>query len=100
VYALVGASGPVLLRGGRIDGPGTLMFAAPPARLYDIGEAMTSAAGVTATSYAAALSSGAIQQDGSTAAVFYLCPSTGGCYAMQADGDAFSDVVTFVATPT
>lgn len=99
VYALVGATGPVLLRGARIDGTGTLMFGAPPVDLRDKGATITSGGGVTQTFYTAALSPGAIQQDGSTADVFYLYPKTPGCYVLQADGDGFEDVVIFVATP-
>ncbi len=97
VYELLGTHGPVLLRGARIDGTGTLMFSAPPADRHDVGETLTSAGGVTATFYAASLSPGAFQPDGSTSDVFYLYPKTGGCYALQADGDGFEEVVIFKA---
>lgn len=98
VYELIGVSGPVLMRGSRIDGSGTLMFAAPPADLRDTGEVMTQPGGETRAFYTAVLDPGAIQGNGSTAGVFYLYPATAGCYALQADGNGFEEIVVFPAT--
>ncbi len=99
VYELVGAKGPVLLRGARLDATGALAFSALPANRGDIGETLTSAGGVTATFYAAAVSPGAAQPDGTTTDVFYLYPKTPGCYALQADATSFEAVVVLVASP-
>ncbi len=99
VYALIGASGPVLLRGARIDGTGALMFAAPPGDLRDIGEVVSEPGGETRAFYAAVLSPGAIQLDGSTGDAFYLYPRSTGCYALQADGNGFEEIVVFPAAP-
>ena len=100
VYELIGANGPVLMRGARIDGAGTLRFAAPPADLRDTGEVITQPGGETRAFYTAVLSPGAIQGDGLTADVFYLYPAIAGCYALQADGNGFEEVVVFPATLT
>jgi hypothetical protein len=100
VYALIGANGPVLMRGARIDGTGTLRFAAPPADLRDTGEVITQPGGETRAFYTAVLSPGGIQGTGPTADVFYLYPATAGCYALQADGNGFDEVVVFPATLT
>lgn len=97
VYALIGAKGPVLLRGARLDGDGTLKFDGPAADQREPGETLSSHGGVARTFYAAVLLPGAIQQNGSTADVFYLYPSSPGCYGLQADGDGFEDVVVFLA---
>ena len=99
VYALVRAKGPVLLRGGRIDGAGTLKLDGPAADPHEPGETVTSNGGVTRTFFAAVLLPGALQADGSTGDVFYLYPTTPGCYALQADGDGFENIVVLVATP-
>jgi hypothetical protein len=99
IYALIGARGPVLLRGARLDGSGTLKFDGEPANLSEAGETLSSAGGVTRTFYRSVLSPGATQPDGSTADVFYLYPSSPGCYALQADGNNFEAIVVFIATP-
>lgn len=91
VYGLVGAKGPVLLRGARLDGSGTLKFNGPAADQREPGETQTSQGGVTRTFYAAVLMPGA-------ADAFYLYPSSPGCYGLQANGDGFEDVVVFHAT--
>lgn len=97
VYALIGASGPVLLRGARIDGKGTLLFADQPADLRDVGEVLTQPGGETRAFYSAVLDPGATQGDGSIAGTFYLYPATAGCYAVQADGNDFEEVVVIPA---
>jgi hypothetical protein len=93
VYALVGATGPVLVRGARLDGPGTLKFDGVAADPAAKGETLTSPGGVAATFYDAVLSPGAGGD------VFYLYPTVPGCYALQADGDGFEDIVVFIAAP-
>lgn len=100
VYELIGANGPVLLRGARIDGTGTLTFAAPPADLRDVGTVFTQPGGETRAFYKAVLPSGAIQGTDPTLDVFYLYPATAGCSALQADGNGFDEVVVFPATLT
>jgi len=99
VYVLVrGAWGPVLLRGGRIDGVGTLKFDGPAADPHELGETVTSDGGVMRTFYAAVISPGNVEVQGRTGDVFYLYPSRPGCYALQADGDGFENIVVLVAT--
>jgi hypothetical protein len=88
----------VLLRGARLDGVAALKFDGQPADRTEQGETVTSKGGVTRTFYAAILSPAAAQQDGSASDVFYLYPATPGCYAVQADGAGFEDVVVFIAT--
>jgi len=76
VYELIGANGPALLRGARIDGMGTLMFAAPPADLRDVGTVITQTGGETRAFYKAVLPPGATQGADPTTDVFYLYPAT------------------------
>lgn len=76
-----------------------LKFDGPPADGTAAGETLTAQGGLRRTFYEAVMSPAAIQQDGSRGDVFYLYPSSPGCYALQADGDGFSAVVVFVATP-
>jgi hypothetical protein len=97
VYALIGASGPVLLRGARIDGKGTLLFADQPADLRDVGDVVTQPGGETRAFYTAVLDPGAVQGNGSIAGTFYLYPATAGCYAVQADGNGFEEIVILPA---
>lgn len=98
LYDLVGARGPVLLRGARLDGSGTLKFDGQSANLSEVGETLSSGGGVTRTFYRSVLSPGATQGDGSTGDVFYVYPSIPGCYALQADGNNFEAIVVFIAT--
>lgn len=74
------------------------MFADTPADLRDEGEVVTQPGGETRAFYTAVLDPGAIQEDGSMAGVFDLYPTTAGCYALQADGNGFEEVVVFPAT--
>lgn len=99
VFAVAGARGPVLLRGGRLDGPGTLKFDGHPADPKLPAETVTSAGGISATFYTAVLSAAPINEGGigGAADVLYFYPSTSGCYAVQADGGDFANVVVFVA---
>ncbi len=92
VFAIVGgASGPVLLRGGRIDGAGRLTFSGSPADPYENGETRSSSGGVTSTFYEKILAQG-------TSDAFYVYPSTPGCYAVQVDGPRFEDVIVIQAS--
>jgi hypothetical protein len=84
-----GASGPVLLRGGRIDGVGRLKFSGSPADSAEKAETQAAAAGSWAF-YKAIV--------GGTEDAFYLFPSTMGCYAVQVDGPNFQDIITITAS--
>ena len=90
VWVLVdGAPGPVLFRGGRIDGVGNLRFSGAQA---DPSEAGTNPPGHVSTSFFRAVISGG------TGDGFYIWPSTTGCYALQADGPTFEVVIVLTAT--
>jgi hypothetical protein len=90
VWVLVdGTRGPVLFRGGRIDGPGSLKFRGTPADPSDIGVSLSTGE-VTATFYERVIDPGAGD-------AFYVYPSTIGCYALQVDGSSFEDVVVVSA---
>lgn len=97
VYALVGVHGPVLLRGGRLDGPGTMKFDGSPAAGNDPGETVSAPAGVTSTFHSAILVPGGNAQSGSAADALYIFPSSPGCYVMQADGADFEGSVVILA---
>jgi hypothetical protein len=84
-----GVSGPVLLRGGRIDGAGRLKFSGNPADPAEQVETLSSSSGSWAF-YQAVI--GGIQD------ALYVYPSTKGCYALQVDGPNFQDVVTITAS--
>lgn len=101
VFALAGARGPVLLRGRRIDGPGTLKFDGHSADPRQPAETVTSPGGISATFHTAVLSAAPINEGGTGGAadVLYFYPSTPGCYAVQADGADFDNAVVFVAVP-
>lgn len=92
VFAIVGgASGPVLLRGGRIDGPGRLTFSGSPADFLEKGETVTSPGAAAWTFYEKVLDPG--PED-----ALYVYPSTPGCYAIQVDGPTFEDTIVIIAT--
>jgi hypothetical protein len=86
-----GVRGPVLFRGSRIDGIGSLKFSGIPPDHSDVGETLSSGGGVTATFYERMIEPG--PQD-----VFYLYPATSGCYALQVDGPSFEDVIVIIAS--
>lgn len=80
------ATGPILFRGGRIDGTGRLQFSGNPAHPADPGELLESQGGASARFYDQAL-----ENEGGGA--LYLYPSTKGCYAIQVDASSFEDVI-------
>ena len=91
VWVLVdGAHGPVLFRGGRVDGTGTLMFSGNPADPSVKGVSLSSGGGVSASFYENVVERG-------TNDAFYVYPATAGCYAMQVDGPSFEDVIVITA---
>jgi len=91
VWILVdGARGPVLFRGGRVDGTGSLKFSGSPADPSEIGVTLSSGGGVIATFYERVIDSGA-------ADAFYVFPATTGCYGLQVDGPSFEDVIVITA---
>src|ERR1700674_2614533 len=85
-----GALGPVLFRGGRVDGTGSLKFSGSPADHTDMGVTLSSGGGVSATFYEHVIDPG--QED-----AFYVYPATTGCYALQVDGAVFEDVIVITA---
>jgi hypothetical protein len=92
VWVLVdGAHGPVLFRGGRVDGAGVLRFSGSPADSSDHGMTQSSNGGVTATFYQRVIVDG-------VADAFYVYPATTGCYALQVDGPSFEQVIVVSAT--
>ena len=84
-----GAPGPVLFRGGRLDGAGTLRFSGSRA---DPGEASAEPSGQLSTGFYRAVVTPA------SGDAFYVWPATTGCYAIQVDGPTFEDVVVIRAT--
>ena len=91
VWVLVdGAHGPVLFRGGRVDGTGKLTFSGSPADPSEIGITMSSDGGVSATFYELVIDPGSDD-------AFYVYPATTGCYALQVDGLSFEDVLVISA---
>jgi hypothetical protein len=90
VWILVdGAHGPVLFRGGRVDGAGKLTFSGTPAD-SEVGVTQSSAGAVSASFYERVIDRGS--QD-----AFYVYPATKGCYAIQVDGPSFEDVIVINA---
>jgi hypothetical protein len=85
-----GARGPVLFRGGRIDGTGSLTFSGNPADHSDTGVTLSSGDGVSATFYERVIDPGAKD-------ALYVFPATTGCYALQVDGASFEDVIVISA---
>jgi len=91
VWVLVdGARGPVLFRGGRVDGTGSLKFSGNPADKSEIGVTLSSGGGVSASFYERVIDSGPDD-------AFYVYPATRGCYALQVDGASFQDVIVISA---
>ncbi len=91
VWVLVdGAQGPVLFRGGRVDGPGKLMFSGNPADPSEKGVSLSSGGGVSATFYENVVARG-------TDDAFFVYPATAGCYALQVDSPSFEDVIVITA---
>jgi hypothetical protein len=90
VWKLVdGAQGPVLFRGRRVDGAGSLRFSGSSADPSDQG--VTSSGGVSENFYTSVI----VHAD---ADAFYVYPATSGCYAIQVDGPSFEDVIVISAT--
>ena len=85
-----GARGPVLFRGSRVDGAGSLKVSGNPADHADTGVTLSSGGGVSATFYERVTDAG-------TGGVFYIYPATTGCYALQVDGGSFEDVIVISA---
>jgi hypothetical protein len=89
VWVLVdGAHGPVLFRGSRVDGAGSLRFSGSSADPSDQGT--TPSGGVTESFYTSVIVHGG-------ADAFYLYPATTGCYALQVDGPSFQEVIVISA---
>ena len=85
VWVLVdSAQGPVLFRGRRVDGAGSLRFSGSSADPSDHG--VTPSGGVSETFYTSVI----VHADGGA---FYVYPATLGCYAIQVDGPSFEDVI-------
>jgi hypothetical protein len=85
-----GARGPLLFRGGRVDGTGSLKFSGNPADHADPGVTLSSGGGVSATFYERVIGGG-------TEDALYFYPSSAGCYALQVDGTSFEDVIVISA---
>jgi hypothetical protein len=85
-----GARGPVLFRGSRVDGTGSLKVTGNPADYSEKGVTLSSGGGVTDTFYERVIDPG-------TEGVFYVYPATTGCYALQVDGGSFEDVIVISA---
>jgi hypothetical protein len=85
-----GTSGPVLFRGGRVDGTGSLTFSGSRADRSDLGVTLSSGAGVSVTFYERVIDPGPEN-------AFFVYPSTAGCYALQVDGPSFEDVIVLAA---
>jgi len=89
VWVLVdSAQGPVLFRGRRVDGAGSLRFSGSPADPSDHG--VTPSGGVSETFYTSVI----VHAD---ADAFYIYPATSGCYALQVDGPSFQEVIVISA---
>jgi hypothetical protein len=85
-----GARGPVLFRGGRVDGTGSMKFSGNPADKSEIGVTLSSGGGLSASFYEHVIDSGPDD-------AFYVYPATRGCYALQVDGASFQDVIVISA---
>jgi len=96
VYTTVGgAQGPILLRGGRIDGGGRLKFSGTPADLSERAEIPPATGGEPGSgSWAFYL---AVLDPGPDNAL-YVYPSTPGCYAIQVDAPSFEEVIVLQAS--
>jgi hypothetical protein len=93
VYAVTGSAvpGPVLFRGGRIDGVGRLQFSGQPAAPSDKATHLTSDGGVSDDFYDHVL-------QGAGGGALYVYPSTRGCYAIQVDASTYEDVIVVSAS--
>ncbi len=93
VYVVEGPSvpGPILFRGGRVDGSGRLQFTGRPATTSEQGVLLASGGGVSDYFYDQAL-----HPPGGDA--FYVYPSSQGCYAIQVDAPTFEDVIVLAAS--
>jgi hypothetical protein len=85
-----GARGPVLFRGGRVDGTGSFTFSGNPADHAETGLTVSNGGGVSATFYERMIDPGSEN-------AFYVYPATTGCYALQVDGASFEDVIVISA---
>jgi hypothetical protein len=85
-----GAQGPVLFRGGRIDGTGSLKFSGSRADRSEMGVTLSSGGGVSVTFYERVIDPGPEN-------AFFVYPATAGCYALQVDGPSFEDVIVLAA---
>jgi hypothetical protein len=96
VYTTVGGvQGPILLRGGRIDGAGRLKFSGSPADLSERAEIPPAIGGEPGSgSWAFYL---AVLDPGPDNAL-YVYPSTSGCYAIQVDAPSFEEVIVLQAS--
>jgi hypothetical protein len=96
VYTTVGgAPGPILLRGGRIDGAGRLKFSGSPANLSERAEIPPATGGEPGSGSSAFYL--AVLDPGPDNAL-YVYPSTPGCYAVQVDAPTFEEVIVVQAT--
>jgi hypothetical protein len=96
VYSTVaGTHGPILLRGGRIDGSGSLKFSGSPADLTEKAEIPPAPGGKPGSGSSAFYQ--AVLDPGPDNAL-YVYPSTRGCYAIQVDAPSFSEVIVLTAT--
>lgn len=87
--------GPVLLRGGRLDGPGELRFGSYTG---SVGQGTPATASSEAQAYPEL---GYPGQDSRPSAMTYpsdIRVQTPGCYGLQVDGSNFSEVITFAVT--
>jgi len=93
VYVVKGTSvpGPILFRGGRVDGAGRLLFSGRPATTSDQGVLLSSGGGVSDSFYDQTLHPPAGD-------ALYVYPSSNGCYAIQVDAPTFEDVVVVAAS--
>ena len=83
----------VLLRGGRLDGPGSLYFdgdgnGSPEANRRTVVDAL----GAQTAFYSE------LRLPRDSNAAFYTYPTTSGCYAIRADSDRFSEIIVFKVT--
>jgi hypothetical protein len=85
-----GARGPVLFRGGRVDGTGSFKFSGSRADRSEKGVSLSSGGGVSVTFYERVIDAG-------TEDALFVYPATAGCYALQVDGPSFQDVIVLAA---
>jgi hypothetical protein len=95
VYTTVGASGPILLRGGRIDGVGVLKFSGSPADASEKAEIPPLPGGAAGSGTWAFYT--AVLDPGSSNAL-YVYPATRGCFAIQVDAPTFEELIILQAS--